>query len=78
MIGGLPPLRNRHVAAVFILVMYSLLGALLAALIAAGLSRIDVRGSVAVVVGGALGAVFGVWRIRRTPKDERADESGAR
>lgn len=72
--GGLPPLRDRHAAAVFIVVMYSLLAALVAGLLAAGFARSDVWRSLIVVVGVTLGAVFGVWRVRRAPEAERADD----
>ncbi|MFJ9121924.1 hypothetical protein ACIRJO_41145 [Streptomyces sp. NPDC102394] len=77
MSGGLPLLRNRHVAAVFIVVMYALMGALLSALSAAVLSHGSAWGWAAAVVGGFLGAAFGVWRIRRTPEGECADEDNA-
>lgn len=70
MSGGLPPLRDRHVAAAFIVVMYLLVGALLAGLLVTGLTRSDAGGIVAALVGGALGAVWGVWRIRRAREDE--------
>lgn len=76
MSGGIPPLRNRHVAAGFIVFMYLLIGAMLAGLLVTVLSHSDVGGGVAALVGGALGAAFGVWRIRRTPEDERADDGG--
>ncbi|MFJ9729420.1 hypothetical protein ACIRP3_42490 [Streptomyces sp. NPDC101209] len=77
MSGGLPPLRNRHVAVVFIVVMYALMGALLSALSAAVLSPASAWGWAAAVVGGCFGAAFGMWRIRRTPEGERADEDNA-
>lgn len=76
MSGGLPPLRDRRLAAGFIVLMYLLIGALLAGLFFAGLSRGDLGGGVAALVGAVLGAAFGVWRIRRTPEDERADDGG--
>ena len=63
--GGIPPLRDRHLAAGFIVLMYLLLGALAAALIVAGFSGSDVMAGAAGVVGGVLGAGFGVRRIRR-------------
>ncbi|WP_329343067.1 hypothetical protein OG866_42135 [Streptomyces sp. NBC_00663] len=66
--GGIPPLRDRHLAAGFIILMYLLLGALAAALIVAGFSGSDVMAGVAAVVGGASGAAFGVRRIRRAPE----------
>ncbi|SNX55854.1 hypothetical protein SAMN06272735_0285 [Streptomyces sp. TLI_55] len=73
--GGISPLRDRHLAAGFIVVMYSLLGALTACLVVAGFSGRDAIAGVAAVVGGTLGGVLGVRRIRRTPADERADDS---
>ncbi|NUO42121.1 MAG: hypothetical protein HOV82_08780 [Streptomyces sp.] len=63
--GGIPPFRDRHLAAGFIVLMYLLLGALAAALIVAGFSGSDVMAGVAAVVGGVSGAAFGVRRIRR-------------
>ncbi|MEW2163341.1 hypothetical protein AB0912_10110 [Streptomyces sp. NPDC007084] len=72
--GGIPPLRDRYLAAGFIVVMYLLIGALLAGLLGAGFAGSGVWAVAAAVVGGALGAVCGVWRVRRTPEDERADE----
>ncbi|MFF8478642.1 hypothetical protein [Streptomyces sp. NPDC015414] len=74
MSGGMPPLRNRNLAAGFIVVMYLLIGALLAGLLVAGLSGNDVWAGVAALVGGVLGAVFGLWCLRRTPEDERAGD----
>lgn len=56
MSGGLPPLRDRHLAAGFIVVMYLLVGALLAGLLVTNLSRSGLGAGVAAVVGGALGA----------------------
>ncbi|MFD0023148.1 hypothetical protein [Streptomyces sp. NPDC058382] len=76
MSGGIPPLRDRRLAAGFIVVMYLLVGATLAGLLVAGLSHSDVGGGVAALVGGVLGAAFAAWRIRRTPEDERADDGG--
>ncbi|MFD5143015.1 hypothetical protein [Streptomyces sp. NPDC058401] len=76
MSGGMPLLRNRRLAAGFIIVMYVMLGALLTGLLVAGFSDGNVGKGVAVVVGGALGAAFGVWRIRRTPENEREDDGG--
>ncbi|MFK0170522.1 hypothetical protein ACIQU5_17090 [Streptomyces sp. NPDC090306] len=73
--GGMSPLRNRYLAAGFIVLMYLMIGALAAALLVAGLSGSDMWGVVAAVAGGALGAGFGVWRIRSTPEDERGDGS---
>jgi uncharacterized membrane protein YeaQ/YmgE (transglycosylase-associated protein family) len=75
--GGLPPLRDRHLAAGFIVVMNLLIGALLAGLLATGLSRSDVGGVVAALVGGVGGAAFGVWRIRRIREDERAVDNAS-
>jgi positive regulator of sigma E activity len=63
-------------AAGFIVVMYVLIGAMVTGLLAAGLLQSEVGASVAAVVGAALGAAFGVWRIRRTPEEERADDGG--
>ncbi|MFI9833902.1 hypothetical protein ACIHIX_40165 [Streptomyces sp. NPDC051913] len=63
--GGIPPLRDRHLAAGFIVLMYLMLGALAAALIVAGFSGSDVTAGVTAVVGGVSGAAFGVRRIRR-------------
>lgn len=74
MSGGIPPLKNRYLAAGFIVLMYLLIGALLAGLLAAGLADSDVWAGGAALVGGAIGAAFGVWRLRRTPKNERADD----
>lgn len=74
--GGMSPLRDRHLAAGFIVVMYVLLGVLAACLVAAGFAGSDTVAGVAAVVGGLLGGALGVWRIRRTPEDERADDSG--
>ncbi|MFH8469164.1 hypothetical protein [Streptomyces sp. NPDC017991] len=54
--------------------MYLLIGALLAGLLGTGLSGSAVWAGAAAVAGGALGAVFGVWRLRRTPEDERLDD----
>ncbi|MDC2961294.1 hypothetical protein [Streptomyces gilvifuscus] len=73
MSGGLPLLRNRHVAAVFIVVVYALVGALSVTVV----SRGSAWGWAAAVAGGFFGAAFGVWRIRRTPEGERADEGNA-
>ncbi|MEV7141851.1 hypothetical protein [Streptomyces tauricus] len=75
MSGGLPPLRNRYLAAGFIVVMYSLIGAFLGGLLGTGLSGSAVWAGVAAFVGGALGAAFGVWRIRRTPEEEGLDDN---
>lgn len=75
MSGGIPPLRDRRLAAGFIVVMYLLLGGLLASLAVAGFSGSDVGVGVAAGVGGLLGAVFGAWRIHRTPEGERADDN---
>lgn len=74
MSGGLPLLRNRHVAAVFIVVVYALVGALLGALSVTVVSRGSAWGWAAAVAGGFFGAAFGVWHIPRTPEGERADE----
>ncbi|MFF7311595.1 hypothetical protein [Streptomyces sp. NPDC008137] len=68
------PLRNRYLAACFIVVMYLLVGALLVGLLAAALSLSGVWSGAAALMGGALGAGFGVWRLRRKPEDERADD----
>ncbi|MGW6054316.1 hypothetical protein [Streptomyces sp. NPDC055189] len=76
MSGGLPPLRDRHLAAGFIVFMYLLAGALLAGLLVTGISRSDLAGGAAALAGGALGAGFAVWRIRRTPEEEREDDNG--
>ncbi|MER7577328.1 hypothetical protein [Streptomyces sp. NPDC126514] len=70
------PLRNRHLAAGFIVVMYLLIGALVVGALAAGLLQSEVGASVAAGVGAVLGAALGVWRIRCTPKEERADDGG--
>ena len=75
MSGGIPPLRDRRLAAGFIVVMYLLLGALLAGLAVAGFSGSDMGVGVAAGVGAVLGAVFGGWRIHRTPESERADDN---
>ncbi|MFI8209425.1 hypothetical protein [Streptomyces werraensis] len=72
--GGMTPLRNRHLAACFIAVMYLLIGALLAGLLAAALSPSGVWVGAAALMGGALGVGFGAWRLRQTPEDERADD----
>ncbi|MFJ5998749.1 hypothetical protein [Streptomyces sp. NPDC092370] len=72
--GGMTPLRNRYLAACFIVVMYLLVGALLVGLLAAALSPSGMWSGAAALTGGALGAGFGVWRLRRTPEDERADD----
>lgn len=72
--GGMTPLRNRYLAACFIVFMYLLVGALLAGLLAAALSPSGVWAGAAALMGGALGAGFGVWRLRRTPKNERAHD----
>jgi hypothetical protein len=56
--------------------MYLMVGAFVAGLLGAGLLQSEVGALVASFVGGALGAAFGVWRIRRTPEDERADDGG--
>ncbi|MGW5399397.1 hypothetical protein [Streptomyces sp. NPDC003952] len=77
MSGGMPLLRNRRLAAGFVIVMYVMLGALPAGLLGAGFSDgSNVGQGVAVAVGGALGAAFGAWRIRRTPESEREDDGG--
>ncbi|MEV8321226.1 hypothetical protein AB0Q95_44470 [Streptomyces sp. NPDC059900] len=76
MSGGLPPLRDRHLAAGFIVVMYVLVGAMVGGVFGAGFARSELWGGVAALVGGALGAGFAVWRIRRTPEEEREDDSG--
>ncbi|MEU6763817.1 hypothetical protein ABZ916_14995 [Streptomyces sp. NPDC046853] len=76
MSGGLPPLRDRYLAAGFIVVMYLMAGALVAGLLVVGFSRSDLWGGVAALVGGALGAGFAAWRIRRTPEEEREDDNG--
>ncbi|WP_189594630.1 hypothetical protein [Streptomyces massasporeus] len=68
------PLRNRYLAACFIVVMYLLVGALLVGLLATALSPSGMWSEAAVLMGGALGAGFGVWRLRRTSEDERADD----
>jgi len=73
--GGMPPLRDRHLAAGFIVIMYALLGVLAACLIVAGFSGSDTVAGVAAAMGGALGGVLAVWRIRRTPEEERADDN---
>lgn len=70
----MPPLRNRYLAAGFVVFMYLLIGALLSGLLVGGFSGSDVGAVVAALVGGALGAAFGVWRLHRTPEDERADD----
>ncbi|GGQ35263.1 hypothetical protein GCM10010233_61250 [Streptomyces pseudogriseolus] len=72
--GGMTPLRNRHLAACFIIVMCLLIGALLAGLLAAALSPSGVWVGAAALMGGALGVGFGAWRLRQTPEDERADD----
>lgn len=72
--GGMTPLRNRHLAACFIAVMYLLIGALLAGLLAAAISPSGVWAGAAALMGGALGVGFGAWRLRQTPEDERADD----
>lgn len=69
------PLRDRHLATGFIVVMFLLLGSLLVSLLVAGFSGSDVGVGVAAVVGGILGAALGVWRIHRTPEEERADDN---
>ncbi|MFF5497568.1 hypothetical protein [Streptomyces aquilus] len=73
MSGGMPPLRDRHLAAGFIVVMYCLLGALAALLIVAAFSGRDTIAGAAGVAGGILGGVLGVRRIRRTPEEERGN-----
>lgn len=72
--GGMPPMRNRYLAAGFIVFMYLLIGALLAGLLVAVFSGSEVGTGVAALVGGGLGAAFGVWRLHRTPEEERADD----
>jgi hypothetical protein len=72
--GGISPLRDRYLAAGFIIVMYLLLGALLAALIVAGFSGDDVIAGVAAVAGGTLGALTGVWQIRRSGEAGHDDD----
>ncbi|MEU5205365.1 hypothetical protein AB0H44_20990 [Streptomyces pseudogriseolus] len=72
--GGMTPLRNRHLAACFIAVMYLLIGALLVGLLAAAISPSGVWAGAAALMGGALGVGFGAWRLRQTPEDERADD----
>lgn len=74
--GGLPPLRDRRLATGFIVVMYLLVGATLAGLLAAGFVHSDVGGGVTALVGAGLGVAFASWRIRRTPESERADDGG--
>ncbi|MER7682748.1 hypothetical protein [Streptomyces sp. NPDC096934] len=76
--GGLPLLRDRLTAAVFIVVMYVLLGGTAAGLLAVLLAASDVGVSLAVAVGGILGAFLGVWRVRRTRGNERADDESTR
>lgn len=66
---------------VFIVVMYVLMGAMVAGLLGVGVSHSEAGAGVAAVAGGALGGAFAVWRIRRTSEDERdkgkpADDSG--
>lgn len=73
--GGMPPLRNRYLAAGFIVLMYLMIGSMVAGLVVAGLVGEDVWAAAAAAVGGALGAGLGVWRIRSTPEDERGDRS---
>lgn len=70
------PFRDRHLAAGFIIFMYLLVGALLVGFLAAAFSTSDVVGILAACVGGILGAALGLWRIHRTPEEERADENG--
>ncbi|MFE6331724.1 hypothetical protein ACFVP3_33130 [Streptomyces sp. NPDC057806] len=70
------PLRNRHLAAGFIVVMYALIGGLVAGALAAGVLQSEVGANAGAVVGAVLGAAIGVWRIRRTPEEERADDGG--
>ncbi|MGV9457165.1 hypothetical protein [Streptomyces sp. NPDC003635] len=55
--------------------MYLLVGAMLAGLLAAALSASDTGGILAACGGGLLGAALGLWRIHRTPEEERADEN---
>lgn len=74
--GGIPPLRDRRLAAGFIVVMYTLVGATVAGLLAAVLSHNSAAEVVAGLLGGALGAALALWRIRRTPEEERADDGG--
>ncbi len=79
--GGLPPLRDRNLAMGFIVVMYVLMGAMVAGLLGVGVSHSEVGTGVAALAGGALGGAFAVWRIRRTSEGERgkgkpADGSG--
>ncbi|MEW1692950.1 hypothetical protein ACIQOF_33125 [Streptomyces sp. NPDC091265] len=56
--------------------MYLLVGGTLAGLLAAGLTHSNVAEVAAGLLGGALGAAFAVWRIRRTPEHEREDDGG--
>ncbi|WP_338692670.1 hypothetical protein V2W30_00590 [Streptomyces sp. Q6] len=69
------PFRDRHLAVFFIVLMYVLIGALLAGLIGAVLAGGGLGGTLAAVAGGLLGAAFAAWQIRRTPAAERADDN---
>ncbi|MER6678497.1 hypothetical protein [Streptomyces sp. NPDC000983] len=74
MSGGIPPLRDRHLAAGFIVVMYLMVAALLAGITVSAFSDSGVAVGSAACAGGVLGAAAGVWRVHRTPEEERADE----
>ncbi|MFI0718283.1 hypothetical protein [Streptomyces sp. NPDC021224] len=69
--GGIPPLRDRRLAAGFIVFMYAFVAALMTSLLAAALTRSDVLLGIALGAGVILGAAFGAWRIHRTPEDQR-------
>ncbi|SDJ35491.1 hypothetical protein [Streptomyces indicus] len=73
--GGIPPLRDRHLAAGFVLVMYTFIGAFASALFAVGLTGSGGWTAAAAFAGGALGTAFGAWQLRRTPEAERADDA---
>lgn len=73
--GGIPPLRDRRLAAVFIVVMYGLLVVAATSLLAVGLLSGNAVQGTAVAAGAVLGAAFGAWRVRRAPAS-RADGGG--
>ncbi|MEW2391062.1 hypothetical protein AB0933_22180 [Streptomyces venezuelae] len=61
----------------FIVVMYALIGAMVADLLVVGLSHSEVGAGVASLAGGALGGAFAVWRVRRGSEGAPADDGGS-
>ncbi|CAM5483509.1 hypothetical protein GCM10010329_67800 [Streptomyces spiroverticillatus] len=74
--GGIPPLRDRRFAAAFIVVVHAMVGVFVTGLVVSLLTTSTVVQGAGVLVGGALGAAFAAWRIRRTPEEEREDDGG--